>query len=106
MKKTMTIEERIAELEAQKERIEAFGRVINSVDNMIENLMTPEVETETWKETYIDEETGEEKTRWHWETYKKDEDGNTIYHEPSEDSYNYKEYVALKRVRDEIMQMI
>ena len=106
MKNGMTIEQHIAELEAKIKRAEAFERVLKSVDNMIEGFMVPEIDEPSRREKYIDEETGEEKTRYVWETYKKDENGNTIYHEPDEEHYNYKDYVALKKVRDEIVAIV
>ena len=103
---TKSIAEMRADLEKQAKRLEAFENILERVDRLIHENMVMVEETPYHREEYIDEETGETKTRTVWATYKTDEDGNYIYEPPTEDDYRHPDYVALLAARDEIMGLL
>ena len=106
VKKGMTIDDYMKEIEAQKERVEVFRDVIHYMDNQIEWKCSRVVDTEGYYEEVTNEETGETERKWHSTVYKVDDDGEYIRIEPKEDDYNYKSFMALKKVREEILAII
>lgn len=101
-----TIEAMKAELEAKTRRLEAFEDIMKVIEERIHSEMRPRVAKESWTETWTDEETGEEKTKYHWTEFEEDENGNTLYDAPTEDDWHYPKYVSLCSVRDEILALL
>lgn len=106
MKKGMTMDEYMNELENQKLRAEAFKAVLEHLDTEIEWKMDKIEIKAGYNEEYVDEETGETKKKWHWAEYEKDENGCDKRIPPEEGSYQYPMYKALLAVKDEILAII
>lgn len=105
MKKNMTCEEMLKELEEKKQRVEVFQNLLQYIDDQI-HWKCDRIEVEAgYYEPYIDED-GNEKKRYHCPVYKVDENGDDVRIPPEEGSYYYKEYVAWCKVRDEIVALI
>lgn len=100
-----TIDEMRADLEAKQKRLNAFGQILESIDAIIHSNMEARVKTPSHYETYTDEN-GEEKRKYIWAEYEEDENGNTIYDEPTEGDWKYEDYKALCAVRDEILTLL
>lgn len=100
-----TLEAMKAELEAKQKRLEAYEQILESVESLIHSQMQPRIKTESWYEDVTDEN-GETKRKYHWAEYEEDEDGNTLYDEPTEDDWRYSKYIALCSARDEIMSLL
>ena len=94
MSKKQTIEEKRRELELAVKRLDVWADVLESLENKKHWYMERIEETPEKRETYIDDD-GNEKTRYIWATYKKDDDGNDIYIEPEPDYYHYDDYCAV-----------
>ena len=105
MKKRISIEEHIAELERQKRRAEAMQEVIESIDCTLRAYSSPIIEKEGYYESYIADD-GEEKERWIHTVYATDEDGNEIRTPPKEGDYYYEKFVALMSLREEILAIL
>ena len=105
MKKGQTMEQYMAELENKKLRAEAFQNVLKHIDQELEWKCNKITEAEGYYSEYTDDE-GNVKKRWHSTVYKTDEDGNDILIPPEEGDYYYPIYMALKQVREEILEII
>lgn len=106
MKKGMTMEQYMAELEEQKMRAEAFADVIKYLDREIAYKCDKIEVTPSRYEEYVDEETGETKKKYIWPTYELDENGDEKLVPPEEGSYNYPMYRMLMQIKDEILAII
>lgn len=106
MKKGMTVEDYMKELDFQRERANVFSRIISRIDDDLKWMCDRETDAESYYEDIVNEETGETERKWHAAVYKVDENGDYIWIEPSEGDYNYDSYTALKKVREEIMAII
>ena len=106
MKKGMTMEQYMAELEEQKRRAEAYSDLIRHLDSEIAYRCEKIEVTPSRREEYIDEETGETKTKYIWATYEKDENGDDKLVPPEEGHYNYPMYKTLLQIKDEILAII
>ena len=105
MKKGMTMEQYMAELEAKKARAEAFDTVLKSIDDNLKYKCNRVVVKEGYYETYTNDD-GEEKKRYVWPEYEKDENGDDVLVPPTEGDYSYNEYIALLAVKEEILAII
>lgn len=86
-KKTVNIEDKLQELEAQKRRLEAFAKILNKCKEVIE-----------WE--YMDVERDAEGDAI------RTEDGSLKYVAPDEDSYCYDNYMSMLSVIEEIKTLV
>lgn len=100
-----TIEAMRADLEQRQQRLGAFEEIIEAIDRLIHDKMTPRVLLPSHYETYTDEN-GEEQRKYIWTEYEEDEEGNTIYDAPDSDDWRYNSYVALLGVKAEIISLL
>lgn len=87
MKKNMSIDEKLKEVEAQKRRLVAFSEIMNKCSELIQ-----------W--SYMDIKRDENNDAVH------DDNGELVYIEPSEGDFRYESYIAMKSAIEEIVAII
>ena len=86
-KNTMTIAERKADLDRQRERLDAFDSIMGKIEDLIK-----------WECMEVKHDDNGEAMH--------DENGDYIYEAPQEGEWRYDRYRALTSARDEIMNII
>lgn len=79
MAKAMTIQEKRERMEKELDRLTAFERIIEKLEDML---------------------------KWEYCDVKKDENGEWVFVEPDEDAWNYKQFRAFKDAVEEIKELV
>ena len=105
MKKNMTVEQMMQKLDEDKRRLEVFASILEKIDYEINFKCKCVILEDGYYEKYTDED-GNERSKYHMPVYQTDENGDEVRIPPSEGDWNYEEYIAWCKVRDEIFAMI
>lgn len=106
MKKNLTVETKRELLKYELAKLDMIESLTNWLNDRVNDHCIARVSRPSWTEDYTDAETGEIKTRYHWTEYEKDENGDTVYDEPTRDDWHWEEWNNWNRFRFEIMESL